>query len=305
LTQSSAAACVYGAPPPGLAVAPEGAWQVSPLIPGAEALEALSPDSLIAALIAAPPGTLERRYVLALALRALRAGAPLTILAPKDKGGSRLRSELEAFGCRVEELGRQHQRICHAARPAALIGIEAAIAAGGPQRLSGAGPWTQPGVFSWDREDPGSQLLIATLPVLTGHGADLGCGIGVLAQAVLTNAAVTRLDLAEIDRRALDAARRNVDDPRVVFHWADVREGPPLEGLDFVVTNPPFHVEGQEDKALGQAFIRRGRRMLRPGGAFWIVANRHLPYEAVLTEAFGRVALKADGHGYKVYEARA
>jgi 16S rRNA (guanine1207-N2)-methyltransferase len=35
------------------------------------------------------------------------------------------------------------------------------------------------------------------------------------------------------------------------------------------------------------------------------VANRHLPYEAVLGEAFGRVALSADAHGYKVYEARA
>ena len=305
MTEHTATALVYGAPPPGLAATPAGARQVSPLVPGAEALEALAPGSRSAAVIAAPPGTLERRYVLALALRALRPGAPLTALAPKDRGGARLRPELQAFGCRVEEQGRQHQRICHAARPEAPAGLEAAIAAGGPQRLGGAGPWTQPGVFSWDREDPGSRLLIAALPTLAGHGADLGCGVGVLAAAVLASAAVTRLELAELDRRALEAARRNVDDPRAVFHWADVREGPPLGGLDFVVTNPPFHADGQEDKPLGQAFIRRGRQMLRPGGAVWIVANRHLPYEAVLAEAFGRVALKADGHGYKVYEARA
>jgi 16S rRNA (guanine1207-N2)-methyltransferase len=225
-------------------------------------------------------------------------------LAPRDKGGSRLRPELEAFGCRIEETARQHQRICHATRPEATLGLDAPIAAGGLQRIGGAGPWTQPGVFSWDRDDPGSQFLIAALPALSGHGADLGCGIGVLAAAVLAGAAVTRLELADIDRRALDAARRNVDDPRAVFHWADAREGPPLEGLDFVVTNPPFHAGGVEDKLLGHAFIRRARQMLRPGGAFWIVANRHLPYEAVLAEAFGRVALKSEGRGYKVYEAR-
>jgi 16S rRNA (guanine1207-N2)-methyltransferase len=53
LTQSSAAACVYGAPSPELATTPAGARQVSPLIPGAEALEALAPGSLTAAVIAA------------------------------------------------------------------------------------------------------------------------------------------------------------------------------------------------------------------------------------------------------------
>ena len=35
--------------------------------------------------ILAPPGTIERRYVTALALRALAPGAPLTVLALQDK----------------------------------------------------------------------------------------------------------------------------------------------------------------------------------------------------------------------------
>lgn len=296
-------ACVYGAPPPALAEAAAGAAQVSPLIPGARALEALAPASLSSAVIAAPPGTIERRYVLALALRALQPGAPLTALAPKEKGGSRLRKELETFGCKVDEVGRQHQRICHAARPAAPEGLEAAIAAGGPQQLDG-GLWTQPGVFSWDRDDAGSQLLIAALPALGGQGADLGCGIGVLARAVLASPKVTALDLVDLDRRAVEAARRNVEDARARVHWADARSGPELAGLDFVVMNPPFHDTGLEDKALGQAFIRRAHQVLRPGGALWLVANRHLPYEAVLGERFGRVTPKGEGKGFKIYEAR-
>ena len=300
----SIAAAVYGAPPPELAATPEGARQVSPLVPGAEALEARAPASLSAAVVAAPPGTLERRYVLALSLRALRPGASLTALAPKDTGGSRLAKELEGFGCRVEEEGRRHQRICRAARPEAPAGIEAAIAAGGPQRIGGAGLWTQPGVFSWDRDDPGSRLLIGALHVLGGNGADLGCGIGVLAKTVLAGPAVTRLDLVDLDRRALDAARRNVADPRAAFHWADARVGPELGGLDFVVMNPPFHDGGTEDKALGQAFIRRAHQALRPGGILWMVANRHLPYEAVLSEQFGRVTPRGEGQGFKLYEAR-
>jgi 16S rRNA (guanine1207-N2)-methyltransferase len=296
--------CVYGAPPAALAEVPPGARQVSPLFPGADALEEFAAGSLDGAVIAAPPGTIERRYVLAHALRALRPGAALTALAPKEKGGSRLRKELEAFGASVEEVGRQHQRICHVARPEAPEGLEAAIAAGAPQRIGGEGLWSQPGVFSWDRDDPGSQALIAALPQLVGHGADLGCGVGVLARAVLASPKVAQLELADLDRRAIAAARRNVEDPRAHFHWADVRRGPDLAGLDFVVTNPPFHDAGVEDKALGQAFIRRAHAMLRSGGTLWLVANRHLPYEAVLGEHFTRVMPRGEGGAFKIYEAR-
>lgn len=296
--------CVYGAPPPALAEVAPGAVQVSPLSPGAAALEALASSTLDGAVIAAPPGTLERRYALAQLLRALKPGAPLTALAPKEKGGARLRKELEAFGCTVAETGRQHQRICETRRPETPVGLEAAIDAGAPRLAEALGFWTQPGVFSWDRLDPGSRQLVERLPPLSGHGADLGCGLGVLARAVLASARVTRLELVDLDRRAVEAARRNVEDPRAVFHWADARLAPPLSALDFVVTNPPFHDIGIEDRDLGQGFIRRAHQLLRPGGVLWVVANRHLPYEAVLSGLFARVTARGEGAGFKVYEAR-
>ena len=44
--------------------------------------------------------------------------------------------------------------------------------------------------------------------------------------------------------------------------------------------------------------------MLRRGGVCWIVANRHLPYEATLATAFAEVAVRADAGGYKIFEAR-
>ena len=43
---------------------------------------------------------------------------------------------------------------------------------------------------------------------------------------------------------------------------------------------------------------------LRHGGALWLTANAHLPYERVLGEAFAEVTLRASANGYKVYEAR-
>ncbi len=296
--------CVYGAPPRALAEVPTGALQVSPLAPGAKALETIRPASLSGAVMAAPPGVLERRYALALTLQALKPGAPLIAMAPKDKGGSRLRKELEAFGCAVQEDGRQHQRICHAERPAALAQVEPALEAGALRYSSALGLWTQPGVFSWDRIDPGTRQLIAALPPLSGRGADLGCGLGVLARAALESQAVTDLALIDLDRRAIAAAKRNVEDRRATFHWGDVLTAPDLSDLDFVVMNPPFHDNGKEDRALGQGFIRRAQQTLRKGGVLWLVANRHMPYEAVLDELFARVTPKGDAGGFKLYEAR-
>lgn len=292
-------------PPAELAAAGEGAIQFSPLVPGAAALEAIADGSLGAMTMLAPPGTIERRYALAQALRALAPGAAFTALAPKGKGGSRLAGELVGFGCKVSETARHHHRICRTSRPEVPIGLAEAIDQGGLQRVPELGLWSQPGVFSWNRLDPGSRLLIEHLPRLSGRGADFGCGIGLLAKAVLQSPKITQLTLVDLDRRAVEAARRNVEDARTAFVWADLRTaaGVPAD-LDFVVMNPPFHDGGAEDRALGQAFVRRAAASLRKGGVLWLTANRHLPYEEVLREAFARAELKVEGGGYKVYEAR-
>ncbi|WP_337188812.1 class I SAM-dependent methyltransferase [Phenylobacterium sp.] len=308
---------LYGLPAAGLVEVPRDAVQVSPLVPGARDMADLPDGHAERALILAPGGTLERDHVLAQALRTLKPGAPLTAFAPKDKGGSRLRKALEGFGCEVSEDARRHHRFCHVARPEAPVSLAEAIAAGAPRRVPALAPpsgmWSQPGVFSWDRIDPGSARLLDALPSLAGRGADLGCGVGVLAARVLASPAVTALACVDLDRRAVACARRNLDDPRVTVLQADVRRlgadvgadlGDDLAGLDVVVMNPPFHDGGHEDRDLGVAFVRAAARMLRKGGACWLVANRHLPYEAALREAFALVEVKADAGGYKILEAR-
>ncbi len=278
------------------------AVQTSPLIPGSTALESFEAGSVDEAMIYAPPGVLERRYTLALALKALKVGGRLDVMAPKDKGGSRLKKELTAFGVEIGETAKAHHRRCIVIKPETLTGIDEAIEAGAPRLVEGLDAWSQPGVFAWDRIDAGSALLAQTMPPLKGKGADLGCGYGALATVVLKSAAVTSLMVVDIDRRAVEAARRNVEDARVSFDWADTRTLEAAGDLDFIVMNPPFHDGGAEDRRLGQAFIRKAAEMLKKGGVLWLVANRHLPYEAELKEAFKRVTPAGDGGPYKLFE---
>ena len=296
---------IYGAPPSDLVVVPRDAVQFSPLMPGAASLDNQPEASLEAITMLAPPGTLERRYALALALRALKVGGVLRALAPKDKGGTRLRKELEGFGCAVEDISKRHHRIVTAQRPATLIGLAEALAEGGPRLSDELKVWTQPGVFSWDRLDPGTILLIEHLPALSGRGADFGCGLGFLSHAVLTSPAVEQLTLIDIDRRAVECAQHNIADPRARFIWGDVRDQhPDLADLDFVVMNAPFHDAGQEERGLALRFVQRAAESLHKGGVCLMVANRHLPYEAALTPVFKHVALIVQTAGYKIYEAR-
>jgi len=297
--------CVYGRPPFGLVELPPGARQVSPLAPGAADLAQASPKSLDAAVIYAPAGVLERKAVLAQALRALKPGARLVALARKDKGGARIGRELAEFGCRVEETGRRHHRICVVDVPDRLVGLKEAIDACAPRHVAALSAVSQPGLFSWDRLDDGTALLLDRLPVMKGAGADLGCGAGLIARAVLQSPDVTILHLIDIDRRAIFSSQENLSDSRAQFHWCDLQIGPELKDLDFVVTNPPFHLAGEESRALGQTFVRRAHNMLRSGGVLWLVANQHLPYEEPLRDAFTHVTRACEQGGYKVYEARA
>jgi 16S rRNA (guanine1207-N2)-methyltransferase len=292
----------FGAPPPELAEIAPDARQFSPLAPGGEDLAALPPGALDNLAMLAPPGAIERRRALALALRALAPGASLLVMAPKDKGGGRLARELEELGCPSIQNAKRHHRICAAQATGDPAAIEAAIHAGAPRFSESLGLWTQPGVFSWDRIDPGSALLMRHTPDFSGRGADFGCGIGLIAHPILASAKVKSLLMVDIDRRAVELCARNVDDPRVAILWADVRSlnvGP----FDFIAMNPPFHEAGRETKELGRGFIASAAASLRPGGQCWLVANRHLPYEAALEQKFRSIAPIAAEGGYKVIEA--
>jgi 16S rRNA (guanine1207-N2)-methyltransferase len=72
---------------------------------------------------------------------------------------------------------------------------------------------------------------------------------------------------------------------------------------DVIVSNPPFHQGRADLPDLGRAFIAAAASALEPHGVFWLVANRHLPYEALLGARFASVRERAVGGGFKVYEA--
>jgi 16S rRNA (guanine1207-N2)-methyltransferase len=167
-------------------------------------------------------------------------------------------------------------------------------------------------LFAWDRVDTASALLASQLPVtLSGRGADLGAGYGYLAAELLRRCPrVTAIDLYEAEQRALESARINLAnatrdcarDVAVDYFWHDVTTGL-VRQYDVIVSNPPFHQGRADQPVLGQAFIVAAANALAPDGRLWLVANRHLPYEAMLAAHFGAVHSVVVQDGFKIIEA--
>lgn len=163
---------------------------------------------------------------------------------------------------------------------------------------------TRLGVFSADRVDKASAALIEALPdKLPAKMADFGAGWGYLSRHILTQESVKQLHIVEAEDAALACAKENIDDDRAVFHWADVTTFETKPGFDGIVMNPPFHTSRVADPALGQAFIASAARCLAPHGKLWMVANRHLPYEATLGQHFGVVAEIGGTPAFKILQA--
>ncbi len=160
---------------------------------------------------------------------------------------------------------------------------------------------TRSGVFSADGVDRGSALLAQALPEkLPKRIADLGAGWGYLSRAILERAGVEHLHLVEAEHAALDCARQNITDPRAQFHWLDARQFRTTFPLDAVIMNPPFHTSRAAEPNIGRAFIAAAAAMLSQRGQVWLVANRHLPYEAEAAAHFLEVEEIAGDRSFKV-----
>ncbi|MFN3576824.1 MAG: class I SAM-dependent methyltransferase [Tabrizicola sp.] len=258
----------------------------------------VTPDPPYAAAIVCLPRSREAaRALIARAAAEVAPGGWIAVDGQKTDGIDSALKDLRGRVPLSESLSKAHGKL--ASFPA---GADLSDWAAGPVDVGGFR--TLPGIFSADGPDPGSVLLAEILPAkLGGRVADLGAGWGFLAAAILKRPGVKRLDLVEAEADALDCARANVTDPRARFHWADATSWRPESLLDAVVMNPPFHTGRAADPALGAAFIRAARRMLAPDGGLWLVANRHLPYDPVLSDCFLEVREVAGDSRFRVIHA--
>ena len=257
----------------------------------------------------------------AMARDRLGPGGTIVAAMPNTAGAGRFEKELSKATGNIASIQKHKCRAFHAVDDGSWNEtlFDEWRLLGNPRLVPGTQFITQAGIFSSDHIDPGSQLLADHLPAtLHGNVADLGAGWGFLSDAVLHRSRkIERLDLFEADSRALTCARRNLahHQPEVIhfssptcyaeqesiihFHWHDVTTG--LPGIyDAIVMNPPFHTGQSTDVDLGRAFLKTAIASLKRGGKLFLVANRQLPYEAVLETSGLAWRKTAEDKSYKL-----
>ncbi|NII09611.1 methyltransferase [Oleiagrimonas sp. C23AA] len=275
-----------------------------------------APAERFARVIALPPRQRqEARAVLARAVASLAPGGVVIACMPNTEGAKSGEADLRRLVGGQGQLSKHKCRVFWARPGAQDIDhtlLAEWLALDEVQPILDGRYVSRPGLFAWDRIDAASSLLAAQWPSdLHGRAADLGAGWGYLSCQLLTRCAgIERVDLFEAEGRAIEPARRNTQAAAkangvdVNVHWHDVTAGLPAH-YQVIIANPPFHQHGRADlPALGQAFIRSAAQALAPDGRFWMVANRHLPYEATLAMHFSDVQIRAQADGFKVFEAR-
>lgn len=230
----------------------------------------------------------ENRGLIATIADKLDSGGTLTALLPNDLGAKSLEADLRSlFGDEQITVTSKH----HARRMVAThTQINTALLTEWQTHYAPAKHihdtfYTQPGIFSWRAVDEGSRLLAEHLPTnLQGQAADLGAGWGYLTHQLLGKNPTLQVDLYEAEALALNCAKLNLAPygQQCQYHWADATKLPAGKSYDLIITNPPVHDLHSSDVGLGIAFVQQALQHLNRKGQLFIVANRQLPYEALL-----------------------
>jgi 16S rRNA (guanine1207-N2)-methyltransferase len=170
-----------------------------------------------------------------------------------------------------------------------------------------------PGIFSEGELDAGTAMLLDTLaetPLMQGRVLDFACGSGVIGAWWQRFQADNADTLSPVD--GVDVQFQAVTCARATYRRASV-EGRILasDGLavvegqyQSVVTNPPFHTGVRTDSSITEQLLQRVSRHLVKGGELRLVANRFLPYEALIRRYIGQPSVLAENNRFVVWSAR-
>ena len=168
---------------------------------------------------------------------------------------------------------------------------------------------TANGIFSPDRIDAGTSVLLSHVPAPPpgGNLLDLGCGWGPVALTLAIESPRATVWAVDVNERALDLVRRNASD----LGLANVTACHPDEvptGTHFTTiwSNPPIRVGKNELHNMLSFWLPR----LDPGSDAWLVVQRNLGSDSLHRWLQGEFPkefqfLRAATHkGYRVLRCR-
>ena len=139
------------------------------------------------------------------------------------------------------------------------------------------------GVFSKDKFDYGTRLLLDSIDIskLSGNVLDLGCGIGVVGIILGTINKNINIDMIDINERAISLVRDNLTLNKVKANVlsSDVYSNVNKK-YDYIITNPPIRA----GKEVVRKFLLGGYDYLNDNGILYFVMRKDHGVKSMIKE---------------------
>ncbi len=263
-------------------------------------------------------------YAIQIAAYALKPGARLYVIGAKDRGILSIAKQMEEIFGNVETLliSKGHRVISSrkkedaSGHPTGKNNMEqftrylSQISESGgnaPAASALLAALHGPSVFAQGKLDEGTRLLIEAIEVQpTDNALDIGCGAGFIGLHIARQATRGHVTMVDVSLVSVALAQQNIAESgltNIKVLPSDGAQAVLSQRFDLVVTNPPFHHGGIQTTEIAERFIREASHVLRPGGRFYLVANRFLKYEPALRAHFKKVEEVTGNTRFKVLRA--
>ena len=163
-----------------------------------------------------------------------------------------------------------------------------------------------PGVFSQQKLDVGTSLLLQNLPEnIKGEILDFGCGAGVISCFIGKKHPDSILSLLDVSALALTSAEKTLS---LNGLQATVFPSNSLDNVEgkyrYVVSNPPFHQGVNTHYQATEDFLSGINKYMKNKGIVTIVANSFLRYQSIMQQHIGNTETRIKAQGFTVYQSQ-
>lgn len=163
------------------------------------------------------------------------------------------------------------------------------------------------GVFSKDRVDFGTNVLLQNLPIFKDNSKvlDVGCGYGAIGLPIAKSNKTLFVEMIDVNLRAIELVKDNLKVNKI-FN-VKVYESNLYENVnsmfDYIISNPPIRA----GKKVVFGVVDQGYEHLNDGGEIYVVIQKKQGAPSLLKEmenVFGNAEIIAKESGYFIIKSK-
>lgn len=157
------------------------------------------------------------------------------------------------------------------------------------------------GVFSRDRVDFGTNVLLNSLIIKGNRILDVGCGYGIIGISVASSDRDLEVEMIDVNDSAVTLAKINANNNKlsnIKIYKSNMYEE--VSGkFDMIISNPPIRA----GKAVVHGIVERGKNYLNKLGSIWVVIQKKQGASSLfekMNNIFGNCEIVDKRNGYLI-----